>query len=307
MTIGPQADVRALGVTMRELLTRQRLFGEAEDERQLASWVLTRDVPNLREVDSTIDADLDAINAWATARAEEERIQTARKLAEYIDPYLHGQPLPIRNPGTAEAIRRAIFSETRFKETMEKWACVFIVYAVFFFIGVAATVYIQAGNDLPWSFPLACVWLVGIVTIAWFGRFRSGGPLIYVERQAARIWLLLIAGLLLTAVLTIVVANDMNIRDGYRFFLPTLTILVGVGFACTATLLGGSFYQPAILCVITAALMVAFPQISPILCGIVVALCLLVTGLKYLTRGPPVGWYARVQSPARSNATCTDD
>ena len=36
LKVGPAADVRGLGVTLWELLTRRRLFAEAEDERQLA-------------------------------------------------------------------------------------------------------------------------------------------------------------------------------------------------------------------------------------------------------------------------------
>ena len=48
LKVGPAADVRGLGVTLWELLTRRRLFAEAEDERQLAALVLAEDVPRLR-------------------------------------------------------------------------------------------------------------------------------------------------------------------------------------------------------------------------------------------------------------------
>jgi len=104
--VGPQADVRALGVTLWELLSRRRLFDEAEDENQMASWVLTRDVPPLRKVDNSIDPDLEAIVARATEREVERRIQTARELMDYLQMYLDGKPLPIRRPGTAEVLGR---------------------------------------------------------------------------------------------------------------------------------------------------------------------------------------------------------
>jgi hypothetical protein len=45
LKVGPQADVRGLGVTLWELLTRQRLFAEAEDEKELAHLVHEEDVP----------------------------------------------------------------------------------------------------------------------------------------------------------------------------------------------------------------------------------------------------------------------
>ena len=66
MKVGPAADVRGLGVTLWELLTRRRLFAEAEDEGALTALVLAGDVPRLRRVDPTLDRDLEAIVARAT-------------------------------------------------------------------------------------------------------------------------------------------------------------------------------------------------------------------------------------------------
>jgi hypothetical protein len=98
MTVGPTADVRGLGVTMWELLTRQRLFAEADDERQLATWVLNRDVPLLRSVDAALDPDLEAITAKATERDAESRIQSSGELAELLQMYLDGKPVTIGRP-----------------------------------------------------------------------------------------------------------------------------------------------------------------------------------------------------------------
>lgn len=96
--VGPAADVRGLGVTMWELLARQRLFAEAEDERQLATWVLNRDVPLLRSVDQALSPDLEAIAGRATARSVDTRISSARQLADYLEMYLAGRPVPIGKP-----------------------------------------------------------------------------------------------------------------------------------------------------------------------------------------------------------------
>jgi WD40 repeat protein/serine/threonine protein kinase/tetratricopeptide (TPR) repeat protein len=106
LTVGPAADVRGLGVTLWELLTRRRLFAEAQDEAQLALHIHERDVPLLRSVDRGLDRDLEAIVARATERRASERTQTAGELASHLQLYLEGKPLPIRPPGPAERAYR---------------------------------------------------------------------------------------------------------------------------------------------------------------------------------------------------------
>jgi tetratricopeptide (TPR) repeat protein len=106
LRVGPAADVRGLGVTLWELLTRRRLFAEAEDERQLATMVHDQDVPRLRTVDPGFDRDLEAIVARATERRVADRIATAARLAEYLQLYLDGKTLPIRPPTILELAGR---------------------------------------------------------------------------------------------------------------------------------------------------------------------------------------------------------
>lgn len=102
LEVGPAADVRGLGVTLWELLTRRRLFADAQDEAQLAQMVHEEDVPRLRGIDRGFDADLEAIVARATERRVADRIPRAERLAEYLQLYLDGKPLPIRPPRVRE-------------------------------------------------------------------------------------------------------------------------------------------------------------------------------------------------------------
>ena len=103
VTVGPAADVRGLGVTLWEMLTRRRLFADAaDDEARLAQLVLTEDPPLLRRVDPSLGRDLEAIVARATERRVADRIPTAGRLAAYLQLYLDGKPLPIRPPGLRE-------------------------------------------------------------------------------------------------------------------------------------------------------------------------------------------------------------
>jgi YD repeat-containing protein len=60
------------------------------------------DVPLLRTIDRRFDRDLAAIVARATERRTADRIATAGQLADYLQRYLDGRPLPIRPPSSAE-------------------------------------------------------------------------------------------------------------------------------------------------------------------------------------------------------------
>lgn len=104
--VGPAADVRGLGATLWELLTRRRLFADAEDEAELTHRVQFHDVTRLRAVDPTLDRDLEAIVARATERDPRLRIGSAAQLAEYLQLYLDGKPLPIRPPSSSEMFGR---------------------------------------------------------------------------------------------------------------------------------------------------------------------------------------------------------
>ena len=106
LRVGPEADVRGLGVTLWELLTHRRLFAEAQDERQLATMVHENDVPRIRTIDPGLDRDLEAIVARATERRASDRIPKAGQLAEYLQLYLDGKPLPIRPPSVVELAGR---------------------------------------------------------------------------------------------------------------------------------------------------------------------------------------------------------
>jgi serine/threonine protein kinase/WD40 repeat protein/tetratricopeptide (TPR) repeat protein len=102
LEVGPPADVRGLGGTLWELLTRRRLFEAARDEKQLAVLVHDHDVPPIRSIDPGLDRDLDAIVIRATERRVSDRIATAGRLADYLQLYLDGKPLPIRPRTAAE-------------------------------------------------------------------------------------------------------------------------------------------------------------------------------------------------------------
>lgn len=134
LEVGPAADVRGLGVTFWELFTRRRLFDKAEDEKQLAQMVHETDVPPLRTVDRSFDADLEAILVRATERRTADRIPSAGRLAQYLQMYLDGEPLPIRPLGTSELVRRWVRAHRSLVGSIASILMILVVATVFAFI-----------------------------------------------------------------------------------------------------------------------------------------------------------------------------
>ncbi len=136
LKVGPQADVRGLGVTLWEMLTRQQLFGDAQDEKQLAHAVMNQDPPLLRRVDPTLDRDLEAIVARATDRDSHARIQSAKQLADYLQSYLNGEPLPIRPPTLREVAVKWVRGHKGLVGTVSAATSAVLLTAIVSFISV---------------------------------------------------------------------------------------------------------------------------------------------------------------------------
>lgn len=90
---GEAADVRALGITLWELLTRHRAFGDTRDTKSLRKRIAKEDLPHLRQIDGAFDADLEALVAHATDRQVWTRLASADHFAQCLTRFLEGQPL----------------------------------------------------------------------------------------------------------------------------------------------------------------------------------------------------------------------
>jgi branched-chain amino acid transport system substrate-binding protein len=145
LKLGPQADIRGLGVTIWELLSRQRLFEHARDEIELAQAVHEQDVPRLETVVPDISPDLATIISCATQRRVSDRIQTATELAANLDLFLSGHPILLEEPNTAQDVNRPQTDEVqpsgkrrgnRTKLAIAGSAIVFLVATAMFFAGL---------------------------------------------------------------------------------------------------------------------------------------------------------------------------
>ncbi len=94
-TIDVRSDIYSLGVTLFELLTRTSLFA-SEDRNSLVSQILQSPIPRVRDRNTWVPRDLDAVVARAMAKDPTHRYQTAKELRTDLVRFLNGQRVHAR-------------------------------------------------------------------------------------------------------------------------------------------------------------------------------------------------------------------
>lgn len=79
-TVGPQADIFALGVMMFRMITGRMPFAGAQDDQQVLYLNMNSDIPPVAPLVPGLPADIAGIIAWCTRRRVQDRPQDATEL-----------------------------------------------------------------------------------------------------------------------------------------------------------------------------------------------------------------------------------
>ena len=79
-TVGPQADIFALGVMMFRMITGRMPFAGAQDDQQVLYLNMNSDIPPVAPLVPGLPADMAGIIAWCTRRRVQDRPQDATEL-----------------------------------------------------------------------------------------------------------------------------------------------------------------------------------------------------------------------------------
>jgi len=132
----------------------------------------------------------------------------------------------------------------------------------------------------PWPYWIIVVSGSGsLLAPAWFYRVRGGPSWTPLERQLGQVWCVVLAAIFLTGL-----SKWILLRGQWPAY-PMILLQLGIGFGCTAAILGGSFYVMALMCWLLALFHVVYPETNPALSGLVFGVGLLVPGLRYSRRG----------------------
>ena len=270
----PASDVYSLGAILYELLTGRPPFQTSHPLDTLL-LVLEQDPIPPRDLNPSVDRDLELICLKCLQKPPELRYPSAGALAKDLEAYSLGDRLSVA-PGSLGSFVSRLLRETHHAAVLENWGLLWMWHSAVIFVLCIVT-QIMAWSHVTSHLYYLAVWGTGLLTwgtIFWRLR-RRGGPVLFVERQIAHAW----AGGTSASVGLFLIEVVQGLPS--LTLAPVLAVIAAMVFFFKAGTLSGRFYIWVAAYLATAVGMAALPQVGHLMFGVVSALSFFLPGLKY--------------------------
>jgi serine/threonine-protein kinase len=273
----PLSDVYSLGIILYEMLTGRPPF-QAPTPGHTMFLVLEQDPVRPRLLNPTVDPDLELICLKCIQKDPELRYDSAAALAADLNAYLQGGTLSVRGGSFRDlaGLFKRIVRETHHAVILENWGMLWMIHSAMILLICVAT-FLLRHNGITHPFWYLVLWGGGL--IVWGGVFWSlrkrAGPILFVERQVAHVW----AGAVAATISVFVVEIQLGLP--VLSLTPLLAVIAGMVFVVKAGMLSGWFYLWAALLFLSTIPIARWPDVGPLIFGVVTAVSFFIPGLIY--------------------------
>jgi serine/threonine-protein kinase len=272
--VGPVSDVYSLGALLYHMLTGRPPF-QAASPVDTVLLLLEQEPMLPRVLNREVDRQLEMIAMRCLQKPQDLRYQSATELAADLQSCLNNEPVSAERGRFGHVIAN-LMKETHHANILENWGLLWMWHSLALLIACWGTeaMYL-AGVQNRWWYWL--VWTAGFgawAMVFWYMRRRMG-PVTFVERQIAHIWL--------GSIISVAAMFPFEWYLGLPVLslAPLLALVAGMVFLVKASILAGGFYLQAIALFATALLMAVMPRWSLGIFGVVSGACFFFPGLKY--------------------------
>jgi serine/threonine protein kinase len=284
--LGRTVDVYALGAILYELLARRRPFEGTEDEilEQTAKVNCPAPRPSLYNPNLQEGSDLELICLKCLAKMPPDRYASASELADDLELYAQGEETSVRPRGPLERITRPIVQAVNHKLPLPgiaRWGAIDF-WDAGLNLAVNAALFALIRTDCS----PAMLWFAWLTYYAvWWWMFLTylyrRDRIDPTERHLALLW----GGVFLAGITLFWIdcppLGSHRAADLLAFY-PPWTVVNGVAFLVVGRIYWGVYYLVGLAHFLVAALMPLRPDLSPLVYGVFVALCMSFSALDHL-------------------------